>query len=1445
MRALSFYKQVRGVIFAIKSFLLMADINSRATVELVINGKNAEAQLDALKRRAEELRKKMDKATQAGNLKGAERFQRQLANVEKQLARVQAKTVDVTTTLKRLDKASLADLNKSLKALQAGLQGMERGTAAWDRQVEAIKRVKGEIREANAALAPAPEVVDRVNDFFNKYQMAIMGAIAAITGLIMAGKKAVSDFAAMDQEMANVRKFTGMDEGQVSALNEEFKKIDTRTPREDLNKLAQEAGRLGKTSQEDVLGFVRAADKINVALDDLGEGATLTLSKLTGIFGDEKRLGTEKALLSVGSVINELSQNCSASAPYLAEFASRLGGVGSQAGLTVQQIMAYAAVLDSNNAALEASATALSQVVVRIYQQPAKYAKVAGLNVAKFTKLVKSDMNAALLEFLSALDRAGGMDNLSPMFKDMGENGARAIAALSTLAGHISEVRDQQSVANKAFAQAISIDKEFEVQNTTVQASLDKAKNRVKELAISLGEKLQPVMRLCISSSTLILKVLSFIVNVIYENKKAFALLAVSIAAYNIQIHAAAIRTAAITAVTKGWAFLVKTIPATVGLARVALAALTNSVQYFTNGLQVNYAMQDRWRKAVSALSAAGPQRVFMLAVTAGIALSQIIGKLIAKYNQLGEVQKMMNKIKEEAAVKVEEERIKIVALINAANDESKSQEERRRICERLNEIIPDMNAQIDAQTNAFKYSKDALDKYIKSLQRYYEIQGAKEQLKEYGKERAKLVGQKAQLEKEKQDLKKEQNQFIANSSGSNNFNYSTTSGGGMPATVNLSVLFSGSSEAADIKIRKKDNEIAAVDEKMNALFRSYGVMELTSGDEEKEPDTDATGKSYSSSGKKKGRGAKPDKFKAEKAWRDEQIAEAEMKYVSGEMWEIDYQDRLLAIEVEYNEKRLQNTKITEEEKKKVTAELYKARIKQQEKFTANTIEIENRRHAANTASLRQEFIDGKIDKRTYDIETEKDEILHQQNLAEFAMNGSKEKADALAKLEELQFNQAQKRQEQLESLRQKYSKEYALKSAAEKMKLELALLDELNRLKLMKEVEYQALAAAIREKYLSDFLPESAKPDKSEEQKAEEQKNKDLERLAKLRAENAFATEQDYLEARERVNKKYEKDKLARARQAGNEFSAMLIDLYSAFKDLGEDDGDEGLPGRLKKIAAAAQASFAFVSACMQQYQEYSKAALEIEVARIERRYNAEASLAEGNVYKQKQAEQKKQREIAKAKSEAARKNFAMQVIQAVAQTAINGLNAYGAALQVGGVAGLILAPIAAAMAVAAGMMQVATLKKQQKASEAQGYMQGGFTPKGREDREVGVVHAGEWVAPRRLVDSPTTRPVIDMLERFRLTNRMPSLSFADVSRTVTAPATAAAIAAPAAAPATASRQDPETTARDQRINDTLDRLTARLNEPFVTINTVTGDYGSKKVEDEYKRLMRNKSKS
>ena len=146
---------------------------------------------------------------------------------------------------------------------------------------------------------------------------------------------------------------------------------------------------------------------------------------------------------------------------------------------------------------------------------------------------------------------------------------------------------------------------------------------------------------------------------------------------------------------------------------------------------------------------------------------------------------------------------------------------------------------------------------------------------------------------------------------------------------------------------------------------------------------------------------------------------------------------------------------------------------------------------------------------------------------------------------------------------------------------------------------------------------------------------------------------------------------------------------------------------------------------------------------------------------------EKEKQAALAKAKNEANKKLFAMQVIQAVAQTAQNAISAYGSAAAIP-VVGYIMAPIAAAMAIAAGMIQIAAIKKQQQASEAQGYAQGGFTPQGRVNEEVGVVHAGEWVASQKLLASPVARPLINALDYAQRTNSIGSLRADDVSRTI-----------------------------------------------------------------------------
>lgn len=1448
----------------------MADITSRATVDLNINGRNARKEMEDLRKSAAEARKEMDRLAAAGDKKGAQKKQKEFQAMERQMRRLQSSAEYFGQTLQMLDKASLKDLRGALRYLNKELETMERGSEAWNRQAERIRRVRAQIDSVNSALRTQQSETSGAIGFFQKWQTALVAGYAVMVGwlnrVVGLSRQAVEAYASMEQEMANVRKYTGMEAGDVEALNAEFRKIDTRTSREELNRLAQEAGRLGKTSAEDVLGFVRAADKINVALDDLGEGATLTLSKLTGIFGDEKRLGTEKALLSVGSVINELSQNCAASAPYLAEFASRMGGVGAQAGMTVQQIMAFGAVLDSSNQNVEASSTALQQVIVRLLQDPAKYAKVAGLDVKRFSELVRTDMNAAVIELLETLQKAGGMDVLSPMFKDMGENGSRTISTLSALAGHIDEVKAQQLEANKAFAEATSIDKEFDVQNNTVQASFDKQRKRIADLRVELGERLLPVVRLANSSAELSLKVLNATIGFIIRNKGELAALTLAVIAYTVAVNAAAIKTAALTAVTKVWGVVCKAVPVTLGIMKVALAGVTNGVQYFTNGLKVNYAMQLRWRTAVAALGAMNPAKVFTVAAVAAVALGKVIMNLTAAYQKQKAAAETLTKIRDKAAVSVELEKEKINQLIKVAKDETESLEQRRVACEKLNQIIPNFNAQIDNQTKAFKSSTKALKDHIAQLTRYYELQGAKEELKTVGQE---LAQANIEVKNAKEELKKEQE---ANAlSGANlaadgsRSGFVTSSGGFAPSLVNIRIGAAATEKALEMAVGKAEKKAEVAKAKMQSIYDAFGVMNLVDSDNsssddepDPDPDNDDDDGGYTSTvlsdkeRKKREAEARRAAIKARKEFKAE-LDGAKGDWEAGDSRNIaEYTQGLKSWTEFLTEKHRMQEKFYDdqlaifERNNLQEDEDYKELLKKKEQLEADWLK-RKAAMAVDDAKLAQkaEEVQAQIDYSTPGNALFRNEEALQARLFDIRIKylgkmreaynrDSREYHDYTVQITQAEEEEKLRIRKRFAELYAKYSTEYLNKTAKEQLDYQISLLTVLQQTGQLSMDEFMKAVAKLRQETVFDSLPESARKQESPEESDQKAMQKDL-AVLKAKYDAQLMTEEEYLKAKERIEAYYQKKAVDRARQSGNEFSTMVIDLYEVFKAFGED-GDDNLWG---KIGAAAQASFALMNAAMSAYTEFSKAQLDLQVARIEKRYEREAALAEGNVYKEKQAERKKQKEIAKAKNEANRKQFAMSVISAVAQTAVNAINAYGAGLQVGGPAGLVLAPIAAAMAIAAGMIQIATLRKQQQASEAQGYAEGGFTPKGRKNDPVGVVHAGEWVAPQEMVNSPATRPIINMLENARRNNRIGSIRYSDVSA-----ASAPALAVRGQERKIVVETPPQQPAADPELTSAISRLNSRLNEPFVTVNTVTGDHGIRRAQDEYDRLMRNKSR-
>ena len=397
---------------------------------------------------------------------------------------------------------------KSLEAEAAKLRAQQRNLVIGSEEYIETSRKLKEIKDVLAQQKNAVEGVADAYEEARKKAAEWSNIVVGMKTLWQKGSdlfnwlKGFSDEAArMDDAYADVMKTTGLTRDEVLKLNEAFKRMDTRTAREELNRLAAEAGKLGIQGVEGVASFTEAADKIKVALgEDLGEDATTVIGKMAEVYtrstkelsdaGDD--LGAK--MLRIGSAINSLGAASSAAEPHMVDFLARLGGMASQAGLSAQQVLGYASALDQSGVSVEKSATAFQNFMTRMMQKPGEFAAIARQGVNEFRQLMETDMDAAIKAVLAGLNEEGGMTKLAPLFKDLQLSGQGVTAMLTTLKGSIDKVNEAQAIANSQMSSGASIEEEFAVKNNTMQARLDKAKDTFHDTAEALGNALYPAM---------------------------------------------------------------------------------------------------------------------------------------------------------------------------------------------------------------------------------------------------------------------------------------------------------------------------------------------------------------------------------------------------------------------------------------------------------------------------------------------------------------------------------------------------------------------------------------------------------------------------------------------------------------------------------------------------------------------------------------------------------------------------------------------------------------------------------------------------------------------------------------------------------------------------------------------------------------------------------------
>lgn len=1343
---------------------------------LKVNGKAAEENLkslmDSVSKAKAELKQLNESAwTDADKEKNMKRFRelrKEIDANEKKIRRYGSTADEVKRVMDSLSGATIKELKQNLNALEKALNSgtVERNSKEWQELTSAIRSTRTEMEKVRAETKKTEDAVSSATDnggnFIQQLGKNWVGVTTVATEAVWAYSRIssmvdgyIDAYARMDAAIREVGKYTGLTDAELKALNEDLKKIDTATPREQLNALAADAGRLGIQSRDDILAFVEAADIINVALgEDLGEGAVKNIGKLAQMFGDDKEMGLKQAMLSTASTINELAQSSSASEGYIVDFTSRMAGMGKTVGMTQAQIMGLAAVMDQNMLGAETSATALSRTLQVLLNNTEQAARVAGVSTAEFSQLLRDDANEALLLFAEGLQKLGDAEQQAAALKALDMTGQGISSTLQTLAQNAATVRTTQEQATEAFRQGNSVSQEFAKQQEKVEYQLQQAKNRASEAAVTLGEALYPAYIKVLNGASGLMDVLKSIIGFFTTHHRLFLTTIAIIAAYTIQLKLAAAGLTIATAAQKAFNFVVSAGKSLLALIKVPLYAV--QIGFFTLRGSTDKATASMLRFNM----AIRKNPIGLLVSLIALAIS-FIWDYVEATNAAADGQERMNNaqddandIQKQAAQEIQQQQTRIKALTDIIHDNTQKLDVRRRAIEDLKRIVPGYNAMIDNEGRIIRENTKALEDYNEKLILNATMRAQEDKM-------AELASKKMGIEDEYFWKKSEVENFWKKSvrMETSYENKKKIYNRLYQELLELEREYYGYIHEMDALSNKAKTTASELLEKFGTTEDGGGTG--TSGG----TGTGGTGTSTATAETERQK-----RIRAEEARLSEEQRQAELQAVAAfaadrNMTYLDYLTRMLDIDNDF----LRQRRALYQDGDSEIASIDKQLADNQKKLGAQR----------SSDSLRQ--VEAERDKRLHVLETRRVRELMDDETYNAERSAIEEEA-ALRRIEVLEAEGVDAKQ--IDDARQAY--------------------DDLRR----KNQEDKELTHLRR---VADFKKEYLKTDDDAKRTFEEN-------FAKALLDAKEIDDREYEQIMKLIKEKYESDE---DKKETLDLGMPSDSLSSAFVRLGQNLGS--LRDKLKEgkadwrdYAQVAVGALGTVSAMMQSATQLMQANMQAEQARVTERYDAEIQKAGENSTRGRKLEEQKQKELAKIKTKYAKKQMAMQIAAAIADTAANAIKAYGSVVEIP-LIGPALAVAAAAAATAAGMIQIAVIKKQQEA-QAAGYYEGGFTGGKNYRRMAGIVHQGEFVASHGAVENPALLPILRLIDSAQRAGTVASLTAEDVSRTIAAPvitagaarSTARSTAATAengsTAPAVVVSENPETATTLRRLTDALE---------------------------------------
>ena len=445
------------------------------------NALKAKAQQELIRVEKEQL-KLQDQAIKSARTKLTDDEKQEKIN-----ARKQKSIDDEANAYKRLEK-NTRDLKNQSKQLGATLLELERDGKKNTKEFTDLERKFRDVtRQAQVGDHALKKLDKTVGDNFRNvgnYSSGLdklrsgLGALGIAFGIGTIVRDVTKTLTSFDEESANISKTLGVTIEEARLLSEQLLKIDTRTSIEDLQKIAVIGGQLG-IAKNDIIGFTESIDKLNVALGDEFTGGAEEITSVVGglrnVFSDIKSDDVSKDLLHIGNALNVLGAEGSATSPVMADFASRIGGIGIPLGLSTGQVLGLSATLQELNVNAERGGTAVGTILKKMANDTEGFSKLAGMSTKDFADLVNTDLMGAFTKVVEGTKQfKGNAVGLSGALDKLHLNGSGASEVFLKLADNTDLLRLRTDQGTKSLKEEASVLDEFGKKNETLQAKFDK-----------------------------------------------------------------------------------------------------------------------------------------------------------------------------------------------------------------------------------------------------------------------------------------------------------------------------------------------------------------------------------------------------------------------------------------------------------------------------------------------------------------------------------------------------------------------------------------------------------------------------------------------------------------------------------------------------------------------------------------------------------------------------------------------------------------------------------------------------------------------------------------------------------------------------------------------------------------------------------------------------------